>query len=164
VGAVIALSSSDPAVASPPASVSIAANQKISPAFAITTVPVSSPTSVTITASYGGTSKTGTLTVNPTSLYTVSLPVNPMTGGTSTTSNLLILNGLAPPGGAVIGLTSSNPALASVPPSITVPQGSYFQPFKITTSTVASSTVLTISASWNGVTKQADLTLTPPAN
>jgi hypothetical protein len=149
-------------VASPPASISIAANQKISPAFAIATAPVTSPTAVTITASYGGTSKTGTLTVNPTTLYAVSLPVNPMISGTSTTSNLLILNGLATLGGAVIGLASSNPAVASVPPSITVSQGSYFQPFKITTSAVASSTVVTISASWNGVTKQADLTLTPP--
>jgi hypothetical protein len=161
VGAVIALSSSNSAVASPPASVTVAANQKISPAFTIATAPVSSPTPVTITASYAGASKTGTLTVNPAVLYAVNLAANQVVGGTSTTTNLLILNGLAPAGGAMIGLASTNPAIASVPASITLPQGSYFQPFKITTSSVTSSTGVTISASWNGVTASADLTITP---
>ena len=60
-----------------------------------------------------------------------------------------------------MNLASSNPG-ATVPASVTVAAGATSSPyFKITTSAVAAQTVVTISASYNGVTKAANLTVNP---
>ena len=52
----------------------------------------------------------------PAALASVSLSPSSVVGGTSpgNSSNVAVLNGPAPPGGAVIALSSSNPAVASV--------------------------------------------------
>ena len=63
-GALINLSSSNPSVASVPATVTAPANSFVG-SFAIATSPVAANTTVTITASYNGTSRSGTLTVTP---------------------------------------------------------------------------------------------------
>jgi hypothetical protein len=74
------------------------------------------------------------------------------------------LNGQAPAGGAVVDLSSSDPSVASVPISVTVAAGATTSPvFTITTTAVATDTPETISASYNGVTKTADLTVKAPA-
>jgi hypothetical protein len=70
-GAVVTLSSANPSVVSVPASVSLAAGAS-SATFAVNTSAVTANTSVTITATYGGVSRTATLTVTPAS--TTSLP------------------------------------------------------------------------------------------
>lgn len=64
-GALVSLLSSNPAVASVPASVSVPAGAAVSPWFAIQTALVDSPVSVTISASYGGLTKPATLNVTP---------------------------------------------------------------------------------------------------
>jgi len=71
-----------------------------------------------------------------------------------------MLNGQAPAGGAVVSLTSNSPA-ASPPATATVAPGSFSVSFPIPTSTVTANTVVTITASWNGVSAQAQVTLTP---
>lgn len=63
-GVVVNLSSSNTSVATVPANVSISSGL-ISQTFSVSTSQVSAATSVTITASFGGSSKTATLTVNP---------------------------------------------------------------------------------------------------
>jgi peptidoglycan/xylan/chitin deacetylase (PgdA/CDA1 family) len=63
-GAAVLLSSGNSTVASVPASVTIAAGSTAA-TFTVATSSVSSPASVTITASYGGTSRTAGLTVTP---------------------------------------------------------------------------------------------------
>jgi hypothetical protein len=65
-GALVSLSSANPSVASVPASVTVAAGAS-SATFAVTTSAVSVNTSVIITATYGGVSRTTTLTVTPAS-------------------------------------------------------------------------------------------------
>jgi hypothetical protein len=62
---VVTLTSSNPAVAMPPATVTVAAGQTSSALFTITTTKVAASTVVSITASYSGISKTTNLTVNP---------------------------------------------------------------------------------------------------
>jgi hypothetical protein len=91
-----------------------------------------------------------------------SLGVNPasVVGGQSSTGTVT-LSGPAPSGGAVVTLSSADPALASVPPSLTIDAGITSQSFSIITSTVASSTPVDIGASYGGTTKTATLTLTP---
>jgi hypothetical protein len=63
-GTVVTLISSDPAVATVPANVTVLAGAT-SVSFPVTTTAVTAATPVTITASFGGASGTATLTVNP---------------------------------------------------------------------------------------------------
>lgn len=63
-GAVVMLVSSNPA-ATVPASVTVAAGATVSPVFSIATNPVTATATVTISATYGGTTVTATLLVTP---------------------------------------------------------------------------------------------------
>ena len=65
-GAVVTLSSANPSVVAVPASVTVAAGAS-SATFGVNTSAVAANTSVTITATYGGISRTTTLTVTPAS-------------------------------------------------------------------------------------------------
>jgi hypothetical protein len=91
-----------------------------------------------------------------------SLDVNPATiEGGNTSSGTAVLSTSAPEGGAVIALSSSNPAIASVPPSATAPAFSFTASFTIATAAVSATTAVTITASYNGSTRTATLTVTP---
>jgi hypothetical protein len=116
---------------------------------------------VTISASYNGVTKTANLTVNPVALLSVTLSPATVVGGVSSTGNKVTLNGPAPAGGILVTLMSGDPGVR-VPASVTVAAGATASPvFTITTSHVATPTVVTISASYNGVNKTANLTVNP---
>ncbi len=157
-GAVVPLSSSTPSVASVPESVTVPAGST-STTFTITTYPVASSTSVTISAVYGGVTRTASLTVKPPALSTLTLSPTSVTGGSSS-QGTVTLTGAAPSGGAVVSL-SDNSNAASVPASITVPAGSTSATFTILTTAVNKKQGVTISAVYGGVTKKATLTVTP---
>jgi V8-like Glu-specific endopeptidase len=70
------------------------------------------------------------------------------------------LTAAAPAGGAVIGLGSDN-AAASVPSSVTVAAGSTTQAISVRTYEPSSSRAVTISATYGGDTRTAQLTVTP---
>jgi hypothetical protein len=159
-GTAVSLTSSSPAVASVPASVTVPAGSATSPAFSVATSAVSSSTVVAITATYGGVSKTANLTLAPAVLYGLSLSPSTVTGGTASTNNQVSLAGFAPPGGAVVTLTSSNPAVAQTPASVVIPANQSTSPaFTITTSRVSSTTSVTITASYAGKSKTGVLTV-----
>ena len=159
-GVIVNLTSSDPGVGLP-ASVTVAAGATASPVFTITTSSVSATDMVTISATYNNVTKTAILTVNPVALVSVTLSPASVVGGVSTTLNKVSLNGPAPAGGISVNLISSTPGVG-VPASVTVAAGALSSPyFTITTSAVAAQTVVTISASYNGVTKTANLTVNP---
>src|SRR5262245_18704884 len=161
-GAVITLSSANSAVASVPASVTVAAGAT-SASFAVTTSTVASTTLVGLNGSYSGVTKTATLTVTlpppPITLSTLTLSPSTVSGG-ATSTGTVTLTGPAPTGGAVVTLSSASSAVASVPASVTVTAGSTSRTFTVTTSTVASTTVVAINGSYGGVNKTANLTLT----
>jgi hypothetical protein len=131
------------------------------------TTTTGSPFSFTITVSdsAGHTSPPAafSLTINPAvTLASVKLAHATVVGGRSYTDNQAILTGPAPQGGAVVGLSSSNPAVASVPTSVTVRAGASSSPaFDIVTTAVTKQTLVTISATYNGVTQTATLTVKP---
>jgi len=159
-GAVVTLSSSD-ASASVPAAVTVAAGAT-SAKFNITTTSVAAATSVTVSASYGGITKTAILTVNPVALSSVTLSPGALVGGVPSSNNWVYLSAPAPSTGAVVTLSSSD-ASASVPAAVTVAVGATSAKFNITTSSVAAATSVTISAAYGGVTKTATLTVKPVA-
>jgi len=129
--------------------------------FIITTTPVTAPLTVTITADYNGVTKTANLTVTPPGLVSLFLSPASVKGGGSTTSNKVTLNGPAPAGGVVVALASSD-AGVTVPASVTIPGGSTASPlFSIATTPVGANTTVTISATLNGASVTATLTITP---
>jgi hypothetical protein len=161
-GIVVNLSASDPGVGVP-ASVLVAAGATTAPVFTITTSAVVVQTAVLISASYNGVTKTANLTVNPVGLLAVALSPTSVVGGASSTANKITLNAPAPAGGILVNLTSTDLGVG-VPPTVTVAAGATASPvFTITTSYVAAQTVVPISASYNGVTKTANLTVNPVA-
>ena len=163
-GALIALSSSNPAVASVPATV-LAPDNSFTATFTITTFPVTASTTITITAAYNGTTRTATLTVTPNSPLPVlqSVVVNSPVENIAGSQGAVILSSSAPPGGATVSLSSSNPVVANVPSAVTVFPGDLSVSFSISTTTVTTSTAVTISATYNGTTRTAILTVNPAA-
>jgi hypothetical protein len=161
-GAVVTLSSGNLAVATLPASATVPAGAT-SASFAIATTPVTAPTLATLTAAFGGTTRSASLTVTPPApppppLGPASLSVSPATveGGASAVGTIFLSAG-APSGGLVVALTSSNPAAATVPATTTIFLSS--GTFPITTLAGATNRTTTITASANGVSKTATLTV-----
>ena len=157
--AIVTVTSSNPAAASVPATVVVAAG-KLAGTIAVQTYPVAAPAVVTITATAGGVSKVLALTVNSPSLSYVSSPGTP-TGGQSVIVQFG-LNGITP-SDAVVTLTSSNPAAASVPATVVVPAGKLAGTIPVQTYPVAATSAVTITASMGGVSKVLILTVNAPA-
>ena len=158
-GTVVTLSSDNPA-AQVPQSVTVPAG-KSTATFSVTTSYVASQTVATLTGASNGITASAQLTINPTSLYSVTLNPTTVAGGFSSTGTVT-LNGIAPPNGAVITLASDN-SVASAPTSVTVAEGKSTATFTVATNMVSSNTFAMISASWQGTTKSAQLNIDPVA-
>jgi hypothetical protein len=164
-GAAVTLTSGNTSVATMPATVTVpAGSDRVS--FTISTSPVSTNTTVSLTARYGnGFAATSLIVTAPPSPATLtSLAVNPtsVTGGNSATGTVT-LSAAAPGGGAVVSLSRNN-AAATVPASVTVPAGAQSATFTITTTTVTSSTSVIVTATYAGVSRTASLTVTPSSS
>ena len=158
-GAQVTLASDDGA-ASVPSSVTVSTGAT-SATFMVNTTPVTASTPVTISGSYGGVSKSATLTVTPAPLPTVSsLTLNPssVVGGVQSSTGTVTLSSPAPAGGAQVAL-ASNSGAASVPSAVTVPAGATSATFTVSTSTVVVGTSATISASYNNTMQTATLSI-----
>jgi hypothetical protein len=158
-GAVVTLSSNSPAVTVP-------ASVTASPGFQWVLVPVTTSavlvsTPVTITATWLGSTVQTVLNVLP-PLPPVSLSLSPATvlGGSGTSIASVLLSTFSP-GDDTLQVTSSNPAVATVPATVVVPLGSTTGNFSISTSAVTTSTPVTISVSGGGKTVSAVLTVAP---
>jgi hypothetical protein len=158
-GAVVSLSSASGAVSVP---VNVAVGQGASSAnFGITTSAVGAQTLTSISASYGGVTRTTTFTVNPVGPPALaSLGVNPasVAGGTSAIGTVT-LTAAAPGGGAQVTLVSSKASAASVPASVVVAAGKTSTTFAVTTTAAHRNNAVTLSASYGGVTTTAALTV-----
>src|SRR5262245_29771210 len=99
----------------------------------------------------------------PATLSTMNVNPTTVVGGNSSFGTV-ILSVPAPDPGAVVALSSSDPAVASVPASVTVPATQFTGGFEILTSSVTASKAIVITASYNGSTRTATLTVTPPAS
>jgi hypothetical protein len=83
-----------------------------------------------------------------------------ITGG-SNASGTVYLNGVAPAGGLVVNLASSDTSTLQVPASVTIPAGSGQANFTVTTSSVASSTQVTVTAGAAPYNPSVQVTVTP---
>ena len=156
-GAVVTLSSGAPAVAGVPASVTVAAGSATA-TFPITTVSSNTPSSVIITATLAAISRTATLAVAQPTLSTLAVAPAALTGGAVSTGTVT-LTLPAGPAGALISLTNSAPASATLPASVTVAAGATSATFAISTtpSPVAGSVIVT--AALAGVSRTATIAI-----
>jgi Beta-propeller repeat len=98
----------------------------------------------------------------PSALSSLSISPTSVVGGNPSTGTAR-LSSAAPAGGAVVTLSNSHPAIASVPASVTIAAGAIQATFGITTTSVTSSTAVTIAGAFGGAMQAAALTVTPAA-
>jgi hypothetical protein len=99
---------------------------------------------------------------NPPLVAQVTLTPAAVIGGAAT-SGVVQLGGAAPPEGALVSLTASDPAVASFPSGVTVaiPGGASSAAFPIATSAVDTASTVTVTAEWNGVAASVPLSVVP---
>ena len=109
----------------------------LSASLPITTTAVSDVMGVSLIGTVNGVGNSGTMSVapadagGPTPSNVMVLP-GTVTGGTPATG-IVTLNQAAPTGGSVVALSSTHPAIASVPASVTVTAGSRTATFAVAT-------------------------------
>ena len=159
-GATVTLSSSNSSLAPVPASVVIPAGSQVA-SVSITTGTVTAVTDVTITATLPSGSVTHQLQIDPPGTVS-SVSLSPATTtGTGGSSGTVTLSAPAPSGGTTVNLASSNPSVASVPATMTVPGAQTSGGFTVSTANPASSTTATITASIGSSSASATLTVNP---
>lgn len=96
----------------------------------------------------------------PVSLSGLTIAPTLVQGGVQTAIGTVTLNVPAPAGGITISLGSDNP-VAIPPDNVTVPVGAMSASFTIATSAVSSTVKATITATFAGATRSAQLTIQP---
>jgi hypothetical protein len=166
---VVRLFSSDPSAAQVPVSITIPAGQTTG-SFTITSSASAPATIVQIMgATPDNISRTHNLSVNAAtpagpSLSSVSFVPTSIVGGQNATGTVRFSGTMTQ--GAVVQLSSSNPAIASVPQETVVSANTSTSTFNLATSPTSSPTAVTITARWFGVTRTTTITVkpgTPPA-
>ena len=160
------LSSSDPAV-SVPAKVMLGTGTSTN--FAITTLPVSSPRTVTISAAVNGATQSTTLTLNPLQFTSVSMSPSAVQAGSNAAGSIALNTTINVPFTAT--LSSSDPSVATVPASVSFAASQSAAVFSVQTiSPQTQQKTVTITATYtvtlpNGTTvtttKNGTLTVNP---
>jgi hypothetical protein len=173
-GAVVTLASSNPSALALPPSITVPQGYKIA-AFPLNQVTVDTPTVVTLSATLNGQTLTQPYTVNPSTplsiagfdgfaLITGAPGFTLQTPVTSAGASLLITLNRVNFSDATIQLRSSNPALAPVQASLTIPAFSSPGDFRVASvnvpfQLVSVDTPVTFSATLNGVTTNTTVTI-----
>lgn len=156
-GTPVTLSSSAACVAVP-ASVTVPGGST-SVSFAVTSAPVASQSTATITASFAGSSISTTLALNPPVVTALTFNPASVTAGQSATGTVT-LNAIAPAGGFPVSLMS-NSAAVPVPASITVAAGTTTQSFSVVTTAVSNSVMAMVVATTGTTTAVGTLAVNP---
>jgi hypothetical protein len=146
-GMVVNVSISDPTIASiDKTTVTIPTGQTVSDDFTISTNKLSQNMVLTVTASKPGyTDRTANLNIRLLD-FTLTTNKDSVTGGSENITGTITLSEAAPLNGALITLQSSDTNAATVPASISIPQGQTTGTFTITTKPVTNDTNVTITA------------------
>jgi subtilase family serine protease len=156
----VGLTSSDPTVATVPGTVQVVSGQT-SATFTITSLLVTKSSQSTITASAGGSSVSGTLTVTPATFQALTLGQSTVVGG-NPVNGTVSLSGPAATA-TTVALTVSKASLATLSsPSVTIPAGSSSAPFTVTPSVVTSTQTVSVTGTL-GTAKSATLTIKVPS-
>lgn len=154
-GSAVTISGGDSSI-SYPSTVTILAGQRTA-SFSITTSAVSSSHTESLTATLGNATKTATLTVNPTSITSLTLSPTSLLGAGTVTGTVKLLHA-APTGGDTVTLSGGDSSI-SYPSSVTVNGGATSATFTVTASMVAATDTESITATLGSSAKSATLTL-----
>ena len=163
---VVRLFSSNPSVAQVPVSITIAAGQTTG-TFTMTTTATAPAEIVQITAATPDNGlRTYNVSVNPAqpagpTLSSVSFVPTSIVAGQNATGTVRFTGPMTD--GAVVQLSSSNPAVAQVPQETVVSANQSTGTFNLATSAVSAPTSVTITAKWINVTKTTTITVAPGA-
>lgn len=156
----LAIVSGASAVASMPGAVTVPVGAS-SATFTVSTNVVSAATTVKLTAKANGVTVVGSFIAVVNVPKSMSFNPSSLIGGASSTGTIA-LNGLAPVDTQVtLNIISGGTAVASIPSSLMVPANSSSGTFTVTTNHVVTSTSVQISATANGGSKTATLTVKP---
>jgi uncharacterized protein (TIGR03790 family) len=126
--------------------------------FPISTLHVSSDsTTVRLSVAAKGLQRSNTLVVF--SLLVMGISPENVKGGSAARGTVMLRRALQ--AGATVALKSNNPGVASVPAELEIPAGQGQASFPITTHGVGSKTAISVSASYAGVVRSAELTVMP---
>jgi hypothetical protein len=132
-----------------------------SKAFKVVTQAVEEIETATIEASMGDGRVSATVTLTPMGVRLLLLSPNPVAGGGSV-AGIVALPCAAGPGDITVSLSSTKPDIAApTTATVTVPVGTNFLPFEVTTTPVTAETKPQIKATANGVTKSKTLVVNP---
>jgi hypothetical protein len=166
-GAVVSITNDNPGLVTTPFNVNVPAGQP-SATFPIQTQQTGLTTPVTITGSYGGATRSATLTVsapsNSAALSSATLTPSTVVGGSAQGVRVqVILDQPAPPEGASVSLSSDSPGVVNLPGSLLIQSGGTLGFADFTTAAVSTPRQVTIRATYGGSAQSAVLTVTPPA-
>lgn len=166
-GAIVSVTNDNPALVTTPVNVTIAAGQP-SATFPIQTRQTGLTTPVQITGSYGGASRSATLTVsapsNSAALISATLTPSTVVGGSAQGVRVQVtLDQPAPPEGASVSLSSDAPGVVNLPASLLIQSGGTGGSADFTTTAVSTPRQVTIRATFGGSEQSAVLNVTPPA-
>ena len=159
-GATVQLSSSHPALAPVPATLAFPATWGLS-SFQMVVGQVTAPTVVTLRGTLNGVQTPTQFTLRPPELKSIEVSGGPNVSGGMPLGAIVSLHGRAPAGGATIAFASSSPAV-DPPASITIAPGDCCVAVSMNTAAVTGDTPATITATWNGVSQQAVVSVKPP--
>ena len=161
-GATVTLSISDATLASFPAGATVTIPAGATSAqFTIATAGVASASTVKVTAEMDGTVQSAQLGLVP--AYTLAgIAINPVSQyGIFNVRGTITLSNPADAAG-IVTLSSANPALASVPATVTVPAGATSVGFTIALSAVTADTTVAITATRGDISQAASITVLAP--
>ena len=165
-GASVTVTSSDPSLVVPTSPINIPGNasaiQWTTASAPVTVNPSPTNQTVTLNATYNGTTLTSNLNVLASPPLTIAINETALDKGQSADVTVGI-NSPAPPGGATVSLSSSSSSAISVPPTVTIPAGSYSTTFLITNQYSGGSNMVTISGAYNGASASDSIIVFTPA-
>ncbi len=165
-GEFLAISATPSGAVNAPTSITIPAGSSTA-SFTFQTKAVSAPTAVTIVIASVYSRSSVVLQVNPPTiapslpqLLGVYAPATQFGGAGAQVT--VVLSGPAPAAGALIQVEVPYPQFISAPTAVTVPAGSSRTTFNVVSQPVTENLPSTITTKYNGTTKTAAITFTPP--
>lgn len=158
-GYVVTLESVSPSAVSVPSTVTIPMLTTTA-TFPVTHYAVGKTIGAKVNVTWQGVTGTKTLVVYPASPSGLTFDKRTLVGGTTPKAvGTVTITNPAPAGGTTVWLSSSDTTAATVPSTVTVPQGMTSTTFNVTTNVVAANKVATISA-WTGLASTPLKTIT----
>jgi RHS repeat-associated protein len=160
----IAVMSSEPDIAAVPTRAAVASGQ-LEATFNVNTEAVVVPVDVTITASFETVTRRFLLTILPSADTVVidDVVIDPPVIGGAPLAGTVTLSGPAPVGGAMVTLTGSRAGVATVPPSVLVPEGDTGASFLVLTQNVGYARGLLVTATYGSISRTASAAVLPGA-